>query len=64
MEPSIQTIILQFFEENKKWWEQATVTCEQRAADLPTGERTEGSWPLYIENAQKNTRELLSSSAK
>ncbi len=26
--------------------------------------KQKGSWPLYIENAQKNTRELLSSSAK
>jgi hypothetical protein len=57
MDSSMQDI-LEILEDNVKWWEQAAVTCEHTAAQLPSGEK-EG-WQLmgavYRERAEKHTR--------
>jgi uncharacterized NAD(P)/FAD-binding protein YdhS len=60
MEPSIDDIILEFLEQNVKWWEQAAVTCESRADGLPPGEKE--VWlvmaAVYRERAEKHTQAI------
>lgn len=57
MEASTESI-LEFLEQNEKWWEQAAVTCERTAADLAPGEKE--VWQLmgavYRERAEKHAQ--------
>ena len=50
--------ILEFLEQNAKWWEQAAVTCEQTGAQLVSGEKE--VWQLlaavYRERAEKHAQ--------
>ncbi|HEY4740847.1 MAG TPA: hypothetical protein VIH76_09665 [Candidatus Acidoferrales bacterium] len=50
--------ILEFLEQNEKWWKQAAETCERTAVDLATGEKE--AWQLlgavYRERAEKHER--------
>ena len=58
MEQSIEDVILEFLEQNKKWWEQAAATCEARATHLPSGEKeTEQLMAaVYRERAERQTQ--------
>lgn len=50
--------ILEFLEQNEKWWKQAADNCERTAVDLPTGDKE--VWQLlgavYRERAEKHER--------
>jgi uncharacterized NAD(P)/FAD-binding protein YdhS len=50
--------ILEFLEQNEKWWKQAAETCERTAVTLATGEKE--VWQLlgavYRERAEKHER--------
>ncbi|HEY4742809.1 MAG TPA: hypothetical protein VIH76_19595 [Candidatus Acidoferrales bacterium] len=60
MEQSIEDVILELLEQNKKWWEQAAATCEARAVHLPSGEKeTEQLMgAVYRERADKHSQAI------
>lgn len=48
--------ILEFLETNAKWWGEAALACESRAAQLPSGEREALEWQLQAAVYDERTR--------
>ncbi|HEY4739186.1 MAG TPA: hypothetical protein VIH76_01180 [Candidatus Acidoferrales bacterium] len=60
MEPSTKEMLIEFFEENKKWWEDAADFCERHAKTLqpPEKERELLLSAVYRERAEKQAQEI------